>query len=143
MKRLFQLFFLAFLTGFLNARIMDIIRADDLDINLLIGTGSFFIASVLIFSLTKPRSPKRMLQTYIIFSLSWLCLDISLRLVPGEWQGSVFSLPRLPCELAAIFFAYQLFSKRIIPVAVGFATLTFTAFICICYLNTMAYNYSN
>lgn len=143
MKRLLQLFFLALLTGFLNARIMDIIRADDLGINLLIGTGSFFVAGVLIFYYTRPRSPERLLRTYIIFSLSWLLLDLSFRLVPGEWHGSVFSLPRLPCELAAIFFAYRCFSKEVIPVTVGFVTLALTLFACIRYLNPMAYNYTS
>ncbi|MBL7711454.1 MAG: TlpA family protein disulfide reductase [Chitinophagaceae bacterium] len=142
MKRFLWLFFLAPLSGFLNARLMDIIRADDLDINLLLGACSFFIAGVLIFYRTKLRSPERLLRTYIIFSLSWLFWDIFIRFVEGGWHSSVFSLPRLPCELAAIFFAYQCFSKKTIRVIIGFATLALTVFISIRYLNTMAYNYS-
>ncbi|HTN16466.1 MAG TPA: thioredoxin-like domain-containing protein [Chitinophagaceae bacterium] len=143
MKRFLRLFFLTFLIGFLNARLMDMLRANDLDINLLLGACSFFVASLLIFYRVESRDPGRLLSTYIILSLSLLLWDIALRLIEGGWHSSVFSLPRLPCELAAIFFAYQLFSKRFIPIAVGFATLALTVFICIRYLNLMAYNYSN
>lgn len=143
MKRFLWLFFLALLTGFLNARIMDIIRADDLDINLLLGTCSFFVASIFIFCRTKLRSPERLLPTYIIFSLSWLLLDISSRLVPGEWHGSVFSLPRLLCELAAILFVYLCFLKKGFPLAAGITTLVMILFISIRYLSPVAYYYTS
>lgn len=142
MKKILMILFAAFLTGQFNRLMTRVLQPETERSIILITVGGFIVASIFIFLSTKPRSPGALFKTYIIFSLSWILLDLSTRLIKG-WDNSVYSLPRLTCALAAILFVYLCFIKKAIPLAAGITTLVMTLFISISYLSPAAYYYSS
>lgn len=82
----------------------------------------FLLSSFLTIKIAKPENKKALLLYYIIFIVAWFFWDILIRLIEG-WKDSIFTLPRLLCQIAAIYASYTISTKSTKIVTLGFLIL--------------------